>query len=164
VKTTKQKKKAGARKKSARVKGKLKMRKPKARKLKVRKLARKRRAAPETGTTADARVVDGTPKHMMGYTLSDIDRGIGVTLGFVSRLLRGKREPSVGTLQKLAAFLGRDLGEVADLFAPGSAEKARMEVEEIARAAGKLDVEQVMSMREEQKGEADDIGEVRESA
>jgi transcriptional regulator with XRE-family HTH domain len=50
-----------------------------------------------------------------GLSQIELARASGVDQGYLSRILRGKAEPSLGTLRKLAAALGADVVAAAAL-------------------------------------------------
>jgi transcriptional regulator with XRE-family HTH domain len=53
-----------------------------------------------------------TRRHRQGLTLRDLGRDCGRSLGFLSDLENGKREPSAATLERLADVLGVTMDEL----------------------------------------------------
>lgn len=55
----------------------------------------------------------GKPTYVLGttHTLSDVARGTGLSLSYVSRVFSGKRTPRVKAVRSIAAYLGIPLEE-----------------------------------------------------
>jgi transcriptional regulator with XRE-family HTH domain len=78
--------------------------------------ARKGSAIAAGPTRRRSTKVEDSGELIMGFTLSDIARGIGKTPSFMSRLRRSNRRPSTQTLGAIAKFLGVDTDTAAQLL------------------------------------------------
>jgi transcriptional regulator with XRE-family HTH domain len=54
-------------------------------------------------------------RHAQGLTLDALAVGAGLTPGYIGSIEAGRRDPSIGSLVKLAAGLGAPLGELLGL-------------------------------------------------
>ena len=54
-------------------------------------------------------------RHAQGLTLDALAAGAGLTPGYIGSIEAGQRDPSVGSMVKLAAGLGAPLGELLGL-------------------------------------------------
>lgn len=54
-------------------------------------------------------------RHAQGLTLDALAAGSGLTPGYIGSIEAGQRDPSIGSLVKLAAGLGAPLGELIGL-------------------------------------------------
>jgi len=54
-------------------------------------------------------------RYAQGLTLDALAAGAGLTPGYIGSIEAGRRDPSIGSLVKLAAGLGAPLGEIIGL-------------------------------------------------
>jgi transcriptional regulator with XRE-family HTH domain len=54
-------------------------------------------------------------RHAQGLTIEALAAGSGLTPGYIGTIEAGQRDPSIGSMEKLAAGLGAPLGELLGL-------------------------------------------------